>query len=62
MDPHPALLHLYAHVGGRGRRRCQEAHSQAATSGLDPEQSPSAAHQQLPPRLEGRQSSGSPGG
>ena len=53
MDPHPPLLHLYAHVGGRGAHPHRGwPHPQAAPAQLDPEQGARLAHQELHHRLE----------
>lgn len=44
MDPHSPLLHLYARLGGRRRRRSQETDAQAEIARLDPEQSARPSH------------------
>ena len=62
MDADPALLHLHAHVGGRGAYPQRGwPHTQAAPAQLDPEQGTGHAHQELHHRLERRAGHRRPG-
>jgi len=56
MDPHSALLHLYAHVGRRGTTAPGgRPHAQTAPPQLDQRQGARPANQELHHRLERRQ-------